>query len=105
MEKHRIGPERSLILHREVARRILARPAVIDRARARVAGWRARRSVSSHYIDAWEQVLRGAAQEIADAIVAETEQLDDLRQVSPFAGVIDPRTRWRLLKDGSGTRP
>lgn len=104
MEKHRVGPERSLILHREVARRLLERPDLVDRARSRVADWRESGSVSDTYVDAWEKVLDGPASRVAEAIVAETEYHDALRQVSPFAGVIDPRTRWLLLKTAGAPR-
>jgi hypothetical protein len=104
MEKHRVGPARSLALHREVARRLREHPDLVERARARVAAWRRMGTVSAFYAEAWEEVLGAPSADVAEAIVTETEHFDALRQVSPFAGIIDPRTRWRLLKTAGAPR-
>jgi hypothetical protein len=101
MKTHRRAISRSLVLHREVARRILECPELVDRARARVTTWLRDGVVHEYYAKAWQGVLRGTPGEVADAIVEESEFFDALRQVSPFAGTIDSRTRWRLLKTES----
>jgi len=102
LAKHEIGRLRSLALHREVARRIGERPELVELARYRVARWLKDRSVSAAYATAWSEILSGSASDIAVEIVAETEPMDALRQTSPFAGVVDPRTRWRILKELRG---
>lgn len=99
MAKHPVEIERSLALHREVARRLFEAPHLVARARARVATWLEDGTVSRIYAHAWRDLLQGSAAEVARAVVEETETMDALRQVSPFAGFIDPRTRWRLLRE------
>jgi hypothetical protein len=102
VDKHRLSVERSIALHREVARRIRERPELIDAARDRVDRWIVEGSVACVYAAAWRNVLAENPAEIANAIVKDGEDWDSLRRVSPFAGVIDPRTRWRILENVRG---
>lgn len=102
MDKHRVGVERSLALHREVARRILVDPALVDVARARVNEWMQTGCVPDVYARAWRTILEGTPAEIASAVTLDDEATQALRQVSPFAGTIDPQTRWRILRGVSG---
>jgi hypothetical protein len=95
---HRVAEERSIALHTEVARRLLARPELLDRARDRVAGWSRDGSVARCWVDAWTEVLQGSLGEVVNAITDPSEQGHNLRQTSPFAGVIDAQTRWHILR-------
>ncbi len=90
--------ERSLALHQEVARRLLARPELLERAKRRVDGWATDGSVHPHWVAVWQELLARPVTEVAAAIVEESERGVDLRQTSPFAGVLDPATRWRILR-------
>jgi hypothetical protein len=99
MSKHRVGIERSLALHREVARRIVLDSAVLDRARVKVESWIAERSVPDVYASAWKSILQRTPSDIASEITKDDEATAALRQVSPFAGALDPATRWRILRD------
>jgi len=96
---HRVAEARSLALHEEVARRLAASPDVLTNARARVGSWLAEGGVARPYAEAWRDLLAGTTEEVAVAIVDPSERARDLRQCSPFAGVIDPRTRWRILRE------
>ena len=93
---HALAEERSLDLHREIAAKILDDPAVIEAARARVRAWRSNGTVHRHYVDAWEEVLARDAREVGAFLVDPSETARELRQVSPFGGILDPRTRWRI---------
>jgi hypothetical protein len=99
MNLHRLAEERSLALHRLVAARLLSDPTVLDRARLRVAEWLAAGPVGRHYAEAWQQVLAGDAAAVAAFIVRDDEEARAMRQATPFAGVIDPRTRWRVWRE------
>jgi len=90
--------ERSIALHAAVAERIRLDPALLERARGRVRAWLAEGSVASPYARAWEAILERPLEEVLHQLVERSEEAHDLRQVSPFAGFIDPRTRWRILK-------
>lgn len=96
---HQVAEERSLALHREVARRLQRRPDLLDRARARVQDWAREGGVEEPYVNAWTKILGGSLQEVIDAITDPGEHGSALRQASPFAGAIDPRTRWRILRE------
>jgi hypothetical protein len=90
--------ERSIALHAEVAERLRLDPALLERAKGKVRGWLEEGSVAGPYARAWATILERPLEEILHQLVERSEQAHDLRQVSPFAGVIDPRTRWRILK-------
>ena len=92
---HTRADARSLALHEEVARRLVADPAVLVAARARVQAWLD--AGDRPYAHGWARVLETDAHEVARVIVQDSEQMRSLRQASPFAGAIDPRTRWRIL--------
>jgi len=99
MDRHRLAEERSISLHREVAVRLRADPRHLAAARVRVAGWLATGDVSDHYARAWEQALELPLEELCALLVDPGERARALRQATPFAGVVDPRTRWRIWQE------
>ncbi|MEM9461517.1 MAG: hypothetical protein AAGF11_45555 [Myxococcota bacterium] len=74
-------------------------PALLDGVRARVERWLDDRSVARPYAEAWREILSRSLDEIEASIVDPSPRARDLRQCSPFAGVLDPRTRWRILRE------
>jgi hypothetical protein len=96
---HRLAEERSLALHRAVAQKLASDPETLERARARVRGWLQSGEVSPPWARAWDEVLSRSLPEILAFLVDESEQARALRQVTPFAGAIDPRTRWRIWRE------
>jgi hypothetical protein len=105
MNLHELAEERSLAIHRVVAERLRRDPALLDAARARVRGWLADGSVHRAYAEAWDTLLGGPTERLFEALIDPGETARALRQCSPFAGVVDPRTRWsiwRNVRDGFG---
>lgn len=105
--RHAVAEDVSLELHRAVAERLLEDPAVVDRARERVKGWLRDGSVARPYAEAWQAVLTGPVEAVARFLVDPAEKARQMRQTSPFAGVLDPRTRWsiwRRAREGAGRR-
>jgi hypothetical protein len=96
---HQLAEERSLAWHRWVAAELDRRPAILTRARERVKRWRDSGEVATPYVDAWDEILSGSRDEIAARLVEDSERARALRQVTPFAGAIDPRTRWRIWRE------
>jgi len=96
---HRLAEERSLALHRAVADKLASDPETLERARARVRRWLESSEVSPHWARAWDEVLSRPLSEIRAFLVNESEEARALRQVTPFAGAIDPRTRWRIWRE------
>ena len=99
MHAHRLAEERSLALHRAIADRIMTEPTALERARARVQRWLDTGEVASYWAREWKTVLSRSVGEIRAFLVDESEHARALRQVTPFAGVIDPRTRWRIWRE------
>jgi hypothetical protein len=77
MNGHELADQRSLLFHREVARRLRADPTIAARGQARVEEW---------------------------ALEDPGERGQALRQVSPFAFVLAPRERWHLLRGARAER-
>jgi hypothetical protein len=98
VDPHRLAEERSIALHRAVAAKLRAHPELVERARQRTETWRATGAVHEAYIAAWEELLRLPLEELCARMVDPGEGARALRQVSVFAGVLDPRERWRIRK-------
>lgn len=97
---HRTAELRSIALHEIVARRVREDPAVLDVARSRVAGWIAEGGpVDERYARRWRDLLGRTEDEILAALPADTEEMRDLRQCSPFAGVVTSAERWRVMRE------
>ncbi len=99
MEPHQLAEERSIELHREVARRLRVDDRVLDATRARVAAWLESGDVPELYARRWQRILDLPIEDLCAFLVDPGELARELRQVTPFAGVVDPRTRWRIWRD------
>lgn len=98
MHPHRLAEIRSIELHRIVAELITADPTIIDRARDRVANWATTSRVPDAVVAAWSDLLAQPASVVAEQITVDDETMRDLRQNTPFAGVVDARRRWQMLR-------
>ena len=98
VDPHRLAEQRSVAFHRAIAERIGREPALLERAREKVAGWLAE-GRSPFYAQAWQQILARPVQSIAVFLTSETEEARALRQATPFAGAVEPRERWRIWKE------
>ena len=94
---HRRAERRSLAYHRALAKR-LRRP-MVDEARQTLWKWRDQGKIDPRYAELWEALLRRPIHEIRRAIAEETPRARDLRQNSPFAGMLSEPERRRILED------
>ena len=92
---HDRAQARGLAYHRAIARR-LRRP-MVDEARHVLYRWREQGRVDPRYAERWEQLLDRPVPEIRRALVEESPEADDLRQNSPFAGMLSEPERRRIL--------
>lgn len=99
MDVHRGAVERSLALHRAVVEHARGERSVVEHARQRVRAWERDGTVAAKYVRAWSQVLGLDFEEMAARVLEDSERGHDLRQVSPFAGTLDARERWRILDE------
>jgi hypothetical protein len=96
VDLHRRGELRSLRYHSVIGRRLAVEPELLMRARTRVQAWLRDGSVARDYALAWEGALSQPVQDIEALLTDTSERANALRQVSPFAGALHPRERWRL---------
>jgi transcriptional regulator with XRE-family HTH domain len=97
---------RSLAYHRLIAIKLLEDPAsVITKGRQNLARMRAadESGRSARYIDAWRSLLEGPEHELIGVLIDPSERGRDLRQTSPFAGVLTPAERSRVYPTRSTT--
>jgi hypothetical protein len=94
--RHRGADLRSLIYHRAVAQRLDDR--IVSAARDRVRRWRAEGRLHPDYADRWEELLSRPTAEIATVLIEDSPVARDLRQNSPFAGVLSEPERRRVLE-------
>lgn len=98
MDPHRLSEERSVAYHRVVAERLRREPGILDAARRRVQQWSSS-AVVPRYAREWERVLAGDVDSVAAFLVERSERADELRQSSPFAGVLPAPQRWRIWRE------
>jgi hypothetical protein len=95
--EHDRARARSLAYHHAVASRL--RKPMVEEARHVLFRWREQGRIDTHYADRWEQLLERPLPEIRHALVQENQQADDLRQNSPFAGVLSEPERRRIVHE------
>ena len=94
---HERARARSLAYHRAVARRL--RKPMVEEARYVLFRWRDQGRIDERYADRWEQLLSHPLPEIRRALVDECKDYDDLRQNSPFAGLLSEPERRRIVRE------
>ncbi len=100
-------PPRPAVGHKTVERRSRAYHAVVaerldettlEDARHRIEGLVADGHLDPRYAERWRELLAGSREEIADEIRADTPEGRDLRQNSPFAGVLNEQERRCIIE-------
>lgn len=93
---HRRAELRGLAYHRAVARN-LSRP-MVDEVRQRIWEWQTAGRLQPRYVDAWEELLTRPLPEIRKLIGEDSPTMRDLRQNSPFTGMLSEAERQRVLE-------
>jgi hypothetical protein len=93
---HDRAHRRALAYHEVIARRL--RRVMVDEARHVVLRWRADDRIDPRYADQWLQLLDRPLADIRRAITEPGSRGDDLRQNSPFAGMLSEPERRRILQ-------
>ena len=98
MNRESINDRAKLILHRLVARRLRANPALLDDAKTRL---QLMEGPAPDYVAQWVHVLERPAEDVAYLIGSRSEQITHLRVSSPFRmpeGFDDETWRRRVWK-------
>jgi hypothetical protein len=93
---HRTAERRARAYHAVVAERL--DEAMLDDARDRIERLVADGHLDPRYAKRWRELLSRPRDEIARAIAADTQIARDLRQNSPFAGVLNEQERRRIIE-------
>lgn len=93
---HRTAELHGLAYHRLIAERLDGQ--VVEEARRRLRRWRDSGRVDTRWADAWDRILALPEPRIARAISADTPRGRELRQTSPFAGLLTEQERRELVK-------
>ncbi|HLS33917.1 MAG TPA: helix-turn-helix domain-containing protein [Brevibacterium sp.] len=93
--------EKSLWLHRALLGPLMIDPtAVLDHARKNITAWLPQHRADGmvvRYLEQWLQILDGGVDDVAEVLVGSDERSSELRQNSPFAGVLSDEDRRRIL--------
>jgi len=92
---HRAPELQSLAYHRAVAERLDER--MLASARRRMQRWGATGRINASWVEAWSEILSQPVPAVAKAIAADSPRARELRQTSPFAGVLTEQERRRLV--------
>lgn len=71
----------------------------LQRARERVESWRVDGTVDLVWATAWSEVLAEPLPRVAERLRSPDPAMTQLRQSTPFAGVLPNAVRWQILRD------
>lgn len=93
---HRTAERRGLAYHRAIAER-LDQP-LVDDAQAQLERLESAGHLHPRYAQRWREILALPIDRIAAAITADDQEAVDLRQSSPFAGMLNEQERRRVIR-------
>ncbi|HJU15420.1 MAG TPA: hypothetical protein VJ770_03035 [Stellaceae bacterium] len=93
--------ERSLTMHKLIAAKVLADPALLDKARDNLRRWQQMDGSPKLALAEWEQILSGPIDQIAQFLTERSGRATRLRQSSPFAGVLSEAERQAIYESFS----
>ena len=97
MDLHRLAMERSLAFHQVIAERMMQDPVVLDKARRRVKTWLSR-NPASRFAREWDRLLESGPETVAAFLRERSQFAEEMRQSTPFAGILQPRERWDIWR-------
>jgi hypothetical protein len=92
---HRTAELQALAYHRLVAERL--DDSLVQEARRRLKRWRAAGRIDPRWAEEWERLLELPPDRIGDVISGDDGRARELRQSSPFSGVLSEHERKALL--------
>src|ERR1044071_2333205 len=99
MDLHRLADEKRLAYYLAISERLRREPGAPARARPRGQGWLEAGDRAPFYARKWAEILTGDLPSIAAFLIERSELADELRQSSPFAGVLRPQERWQIWRE------
>ena len=90
---------RSLALHEAIAQRLIEDPVpVLERARKTLDLMTEKHPGAASLLTEWDAILHRPASEVADVLLDPRPRARELRQVTPFTGVLSPGERAEVYR-------
>ena len=100
MKDHRLIDERSLAFCRLVAEKLRTDPTLVQHARGNLERWLPDCSKRTRpALIEWRALIDGPMDELLRVLTSPDERGAQLRQSSPFAGILTPEERALILRD------
>jgi hypothetical protein len=96
---------RSLDLHRLIADKIRMQPDLFALPIANIRRWKAKYAVAPPCFDEWAEILEKGMDHALAVATEDSDRAAELRQCSPFTGILSPQERWRFLKQWNEANP
>jgi hypothetical protein len=93
--------ERSLAMHRLIAAKVQADPALLDKARDNLRRWQEMEGSPKLALAEWEQILSGPVSQVTQFLTDPSERATRLRQSSPFASILTEAERKAIYESFS----
>lgn len=93
-DRHGLNAKRSLAYHRAIAEKLDHR--MVDEARHTLWKWVAQNRIDNQYAKRWETILDLPLDELRTEIGRASDEAQDLRQNSPFAGMLGEPLRQKI---------
>lgn len=90
-------------MHRLVAAKLRADPALLDKARENLRRWQKIEGSPSLTLAEWENILSGSTAQVAQFLEERSDTATRLRQSSPFAGILTDAER-QIIYESHSTR-
>jgi len=94
---HKRIEERSLRLHKEIARRLQEDPQLLRIAKGNLTRWIARGGETPVWRE-WSEIIEGPLSQVLSVLLSSDERGARLRQSSPFSGILSPGERWKIYE-------
>lgn len=86
-------------MHAEVVERLRANPSLLAGVLRRLEEWSCAGLLHPRYAAAWRKILERPLEDICSALTDPSEHHRALRQATPFVGILDSATRWRIWRE------
>jgi hypothetical protein len=98
VDPHRLAELRSIALHEAIGTEIVRRPELVEAARQRVHSSSAEGKLAPAHRDAWLRILDRPIEDVVAFLREDSEEARELRQATPFTGIIGARQRWSIWR-------
>lgn len=95
---HQVLDQRSIILHSHVASKIRNQPNLLNIVKINLSKLIETNKASQIYLKKWSDLLDKPMNIILEALVEDSEEMREMRQASPFSGVLTPQERWKIYE-------